>query len=529
MHRVVGLHSKVDNEDGFTLTELVIGFVVLGIVAISFGALFTSLVKSGLAAKRIAVASSLATNRIEYLKALPYDNLAVAGGSIYAQNPLPATTSEKIDGFTYTIRTSINYIDDAFDGCTNYPTQALKEKLCRNYPPPASVTTTDTNPGDYKIINVSVENDSGSKLATLDTQISSRVAETSSTTGAMIVNVIDDNGNPVQGATVTITNTTVTPNVNVSDSSDSSGLAIFYNLPPDSNNFDYIVSAQKNDNSSLTTISPSGSLQPTYSSQKIFAQQSSYVTLLVKPMGANSLLVEAVDTGGSPIENLKPYLKGGYKRYTLTTNTSYYFDNLSPSDTRPTTDSSGLVGIKNLVPGSYYVCGDTGATSCSVSSSARYLVAAIPSAGVSTNLPVTVPTYSSASPPAVTFPFDGDNYYQKVRLIFSNSSTFPRINNINIHEISLATTNLTNVAFTINGANLPCSSSPASCSTTVEILQGSETYTASCTGSTSGTTINCTTNLAGISEGTTQLSVSSGGQTYTSPSDLVLGSFNVVP
>lgn len=526
--------SRSNNEPsgGFTLVELVIGITVLAIVAISFTALFTSLVRSGLVAKRKAIALSLATNQVEYLKSLPYDSLAVAGGSIYAQNPLPATKTEKVDGFTYTIKTSINYIDEAFDGCTSYPTQALKEKLCRNYPPPASQTTNDTNAADYKVINVSVLNASGGNLATVDTQVAARVAETSSTTGALIITVNDATGNPLQGATVSVSNTTITPSVAVGDTTDANGIAIFYNLPPDTNGYDYRITGSKTDYSTLTTLVPASPLQPVYSSQQIFTQASSYVTLTLKPQGPNSLIVEAVNTAGSPLSNMRIYAKGGYKRYTASTDTSYYFDNVTP-DTRPTTNASGLATISNLVPGPYYLCGDSGATSCVIGSTTHYLVAAIPYSGSSAYAPINVPTYTAASPPSPLFDFSGTDYYQKARLIFSTSSTFPRITGLSGHEVALSSGSLSTTAFTITGVNLPCSTTPASCATAVRIIQGSNTYTASCTGPTSGANVgrilSCTANLTTISAGTTQLTIQTSNGTYTSPADLVLGSLNVIP
>lgn len=528
-YKIIVMQDLKDKEGGFTLVELVIGITVLGIVAISFSSLFTALVNSGLVAKRKAVASSLATNQIEYLKALPYDNLAVSGGSIYATNPLPASKIEKIDGFNYVIETSINYVDDAFDGCTSYPTQELKEKLCRNYPPPASQTTNDTNPADYKIAHVSIENDSGDVLAAVDTQIAARVAETSSTTGALIVSVIDGNGNPVQGATVNVSNTTVSPNVAVSDASDANGVAIFYNLPPDTNAFDYHITASKTSYSSLTTIAPSGSLQPVYSSQKIFTQASSYVTLTIFPMGPNSIVLEAVDTAGSPLQNLRIYAKGGYKRYTASTDTSYYYDNLSGSDSRPTTDSGGLSSIQNLTPGPYYFCGNTGATSCTIGGTTYYLVAAVPYGGSTAYSPINIPTYTSSSPPSPLYPYSSNDYYQKARLIFSTSPSHPRITSLSTSEVSLASSDLTNITFQITGSNLPCDVSPASCSSTVTIQQGGTSYPASCSGDSGGLTLSCSANLTGITTGATQLVISANGNTYASPAGLNLGSLYVTP
>jgi type II secretory pathway pseudopilin PulG len=512
---------------GFTIVELVVSIVVFTTIAVSFLGLYTSLIKSTIIAKRQAVATTLATNQMEYLKSLPYDTLAIAGGSIYATSPLPATVTKVQDGVKYTITNSISYADDAYDGCAAYPTQALKELYCRNYPPPTGSPTTDTNPQDYKVAHVTVTDKNNVRLAEVDTQISARVSETASTTGALFVSIIDNNGNKISGATVNVVNTTITPNANVSDTTDSNGTAIFYGLPPD-NGTDYHVTASKSGYSSLTTIIASGSLQPTYPSQKIITQQSSYVTLTIKQQGAYSLLAEAVDTTGAPINNLKVYAKGGYKKYTLTTDTAYYYDNFTPTDSRPTTDSNGNFVIQNLVPGAYIFCGDNAATNCKVGNTTYYLVAAVPYVGTNPFNPINVPTYDAASPPTTTFAFSGNNYIQKVRLIFSTQSSFPRVTSITPSNTSLASGPLNPFTFAVNGTNLPCSSTASSCGTTIRFLKGASTYTASCTG-TSGTLINCTANLTGITAGNTQMVVTANGYTLTTPADPLIGGAIVLP
>ena len=76
---------------GATIVELVIAMAVLAAVLVSVLGLFASLVQSTYIARTKAIAVTLATNQMEYLKSLPYDSLAVAGGSIYSANPLPAT------------------------------------------------------------------------------------------------------------------------------------------------------------------------------------------------------------------------------------------------------------------------------------------------------------------------------------------------------------------------------------------------------------------------------------------------------
>lgn len=516
--RVMNKYSK-KSETGFTIVELVIGMTLLGFIAIGIFGMFVALVNSSVSARQLAVGSTLATNQMEYLKSLPYDSLAVAGGSIYSSNPLPATTTQTVDKVTYTIKTSISYVDDAYDGCASYPNQTLKETYCRNYPPPTGAPSVDTNPQDYKIAHVEVDNNFGEKRGEVDSQISSRVSETNSTTGALFVNVVDDSGTPISGATVQVINNNQTPVVNLSDDTDSNGTAIFYGLPPDTSGYHYQITASKSGYSSLTTIKLSGSLQPNYPSQNILTQQSSYLTMTIKPEGQYSLLAEATDTSGNPIANVKIYAKGGYKKYTSSSDTQYYFDNLSP-DSRPTTDSSGLAAFNNLVPGQYIFCGDTGSSSCTNGSTTYYVAAAVPYSGTNAFNPITVPTYDPSNPPSTTFAYNSGLYLQKVRLILTTSSNFPRISTLSPDNISLTGGTLNSFSFQINGVNLPNG-------TTVQFIQGGSTYNASCTGT--GTQLNCSADLTGISTGNAHLKIIASGGTLELPDSPLLGGLSVTP
>jgi prepilin-type N-terminal cleavage/methylation domain-containing protein len=519
--------TVVKTQQGFSLVEIMVAIIILSMISIATLGLLTALINSATLAKRKAVASTLANNQIEYLKSLPYNSLAVAGGSIVSSNPLPNSFTQVLSGVTYTVKTSINYVDDAYDGCGSYPDLATKQLYCRNYPAPSGAPATDLNPADYKILHVSVYAPIATKLAEVDTEISARVAETASTTGALFVKVIDQNGSPVSGATVQVTDITTAPPVSVSDSSDSNGEAIFFGLPPDTNAFDYQITASLAGYSTLSTIIPSGSLQPNYPNQKIFTQLSSNVTLVIKPQGSDSLLIEATNTAGAVLPGVKVYVKGGYKKYTATTDTLYYFDNLTGSDTRPTTDAAGLAKISNLVPGAYIFCGDAGATSCVNGGTTYYVAAAVPYGGTNAFNPINVPIYLAASPPSITYPYGGLNYLQKVRLILTTSSTFPRINTMTPDDASLGVGGLTAFAFTINGRNLPCSAIAASCSTAVKMKQGASVYTASCTGAAAGTDLNCTINISAAVVGAMQLEITVSGNTLTIPSSLTLGGINV--
>ena len=518
------------HEGGYTLVELMLVMVVLAILTLASFDLFTALLHSAIVAQRQAVASTLATNQMEYLKSLPYDNLAVTGGAIVASQTIPASFTKKISGITYTVTNSITYVDNAYDGCGSYPTQALKQQYCRDYPPPNGAPSPDTNPGDYKDLNVTVTDNTGLQLASVDSQVAALVAETASNTGALFVSVVDSSGNPITGANVNVTNATTTPAVNVNDNTDENGIVIFYDLPPSTSGNNYIITASNSGYSTLKTIAPSGVLVPTYSSQNLIAQSSSYVTMTLKEMGSNSLVIESTDTNGNPLANAKIYVKGGYKKYTASSDTTYYYDTLSPSDIRPVTDANGLAALTNLVPGSYYFCGDQGATSCSVGGTTYYLAAAVPYGGSNPLQPIAVPTYDPDSPPTTTYAYNSANYLQKVRLMLTTNATFPRVSVLSPSDVSLSGS-LASFAFNVTGVNIPCSATAASCGTHISFKEASNTYTASCTGVSGNSlqTLSCTVNLSGLIAGSTQLIVNVGANTLTLPASPLLGGFIVTP
>jgi hypothetical protein len=241
------------------------------------------------------------------------------------------------------------------------------------------------------------------------------------------------------------------------------------------------------------------------------------------------VVLEVVDTSGVAVPNARIYVKGGYKKYTASTDFQYYFDNVSPSDTRVATDAGGLVALSNLVPGDYYICGDTGSTSCVVGGSAYHALAAVPYAGDNAFSPINIPIYDASSPPSTTYEYGGKQYYQKVRVIIAPSGNWPRLTTLTPAEANLSTPTINAFPFQIKGANLPCSSNPASCSTVVRVKQGANTFSASCVGTSAGLTLDCTVNLSTAVAGATYLEVVANGHTLTLPSDMKWAGINVAP
>lgn len=499
-------------EAGYSLIELIISLFIISMVSVMFIGLLMTLLNSAALAEQKSVANSLVNNQMEYLRSLSYDSLAVSGGSILSSSYIPAKTTQTVGKLKYSIFTDIRYADDAFDGCGTYPSPDLKKLYCRNFSAPGNSSgnnlVNDTNPADYKMARVTVKNASGQTLAVLDTQIAARVAETASTTGALFTTVTDPSGTPISEATVTVKNTALSPNVTVSSSTDANGVAIFYGLPPDSQQR-YTISADKSGYSSITSISPSGSLQPTYASQKILSQQSSYLTLVLGKMSPNSLIIATEDTSGNPLANIKVYVKGGYKKYTDTTNTAYYFDAMAPTDTRPVTDATGMTGVTSLPPVNEYIfCDNNGDTGCASTSGTKYyLAAAVPYGGSGSLAPISIPQNGDTSSP--TYLYNGNLYSQKVKLMLTTSSSFPRVRTMDPDSIN-TTDNLSNVKVVFGGSNLS--------GATAQLSQGGTTYSPkNCSGT--STQLTCSYTLTTATTGALQVTLQGSGGALTLPTD----------
>lgn len=400
-------NSKGFGSKGFTVVELLVAAVIFAILAISSLSTYVALNSSATLAKKKSIAITLANNKIENVKSLPYDSLLA--------NSTQKTT-ETVNGVNYDIETKIIYVDDAFDGCVNM-SQEDKIKYCRNYNLNTSNTTTDNNGADYKLVNVKVYS-SGKLLSNIDSQIAASVAETATSTGALKVIVTSSSGEPINNADITVNYPYPTPKT-YTGTTDSGGVIIFYGLEPNSQ-YEYKVSVSKSGYSSAETIPPKvdsslGTLTPTFENPNIYAQQSTVLGLNINIIGKYSTIITAVDAGGYPRVNYSISAKGGYKLYTNSENQEY-----SNSATFPNTNSSGMTSAEDLVPGSWVFCENNGSNDCKVGGQLRYLQSIDAAIG---GIDDEAPFYASipsptTSPPSLTFSYNGNQYLQSLILNF---------------------------------------------------------------------------------------------------------------
>ncbi|RMH21495.1 MAG: carboxypeptidase regulatory-like domain-containing protein, partial [Gammaproteobacteria bacterium] len=148
------------------------------------------------------IGATFAQKKIELARNLPYDDVGTVGG--IPPGLLPQQESIQVGALNYDVRVTVYYVDDPYDG----------------------VAPTDLLPVDYKRVKVAVTWDgpfaSNSPLE-LWTDISPKGVETLAGAGTLSLQVFDSLGAPVVGADVLIVNDQVTPAVNLSTLSDSSG------------------------------------------------------------------------------------------------------------------------------------------------------------------------------------------------------------------------------------------------------------------------------------------------------------------
>lgn len=193
-------------ESGLSVVDVIVGTALLLTVFLALiGILRASLLLSALA-KAKAGATSLANAQMEYLRGLSYDALGTSGGipsGAVAQN---ATST--VDGITYGVRTFITYVDDPKDGLGSSDQNGI--------------TT------DYKVAKVTVSYTvtNAPRSVSLVSNFAPPGIESSTGGGTLSLHVVNAAGTGLGNASVRIFNTAVSPAIDFTTYSNSSGYAI---------------------------------------------------------------------------------------------------------------------------------------------------------------------------------------------------------------------------------------------------------------------------------------------------------------
>ncbi|MEZ4194815.1 MAG: prepilin-type N-terminal cleavage/methylation domain-containing protein [Candidatus Paceibacterota bacterium] len=209
------MYKALTQKSGFTLVEVII---VSAISVLIFGAMFASFQYSlrliNLSRSKLS-AISVANDRMEYFRSLPYNNVGTIAG--IPPGTIPQNNIISLNGIEFNERVLVEYVDDPADGL--------------------NVADTNGIPSDYKRVKVEYTweiNGVNGQIA-LISNIVPRSIETTAGGGTVRINVIDDQSNLLPGARVRLTNASSTSPIDVTKITDVNGEALFSGTPVDSN------------------------------------------------------------------------------------------------------------------------------------------------------------------------------------------------------------------------------------------------------------------------------------------------------
>jgi prepilin-type N-terminal cleavage/methylation domain-containing protein len=214
------LPKKFSN--GFTLIETIVGIGVFAILMAGVLGVFAVLSRSTKIARQEVILSSLAANRLELTRNLPYSQVGTLNGNPPGSLPdQPNAAIYTLEGLVFQVYYEVTYVDDPADGTI--------------------LAGTDSSPNDYKQVKMFVKNQATGKVRAFLTTVSPKGLESGTNAGALLVKVINSVGQPVSGASVHIENQNLSPPLILNRLTDSSGQWLEVSLPASVNGYHLVV------------------------------------------------------------------------------------------------------------------------------------------------------------------------------------------------------------------------------------------------------------------------------------------------
>lgn len=179
------------SQSGQGYIEVIIGLAILLILFHAFASLLLAAYELLGSARTRITARHLAVLRLEEIRNLPYDSVGVVGG--IPAGAITQSETRNRNGMDYSLRTSVVFIDDPYDG----------------------LAPSDSTPGDYKRARIDVSWTGRYVAGESVTMITDIAREAVSGGGLLSLLVFDANANPVPQADVHIVNSSVSPTIDV--------------------------------------------------------------------------------------------------------------------------------------------------------------------------------------------------------------------------------------------------------------------------------------------------------------------------
>jgi hypothetical protein len=286
--------NQISYHAGVSLVETIIGLSLMAFMLLAIFTLITVNYNLLFSSKAKSIGITLAQEKVEELKNMPYDSLSTQRGTIYPAGNIDDEIVESRNNLRFLVKTDIRYVDNNYDG-NNEDTVPGQPR--------------DLYPYDYKKITVTTLSPDGRRqYAQISTDIAAKAAETSGNTGVLIVRVIDANGNPVEAATVKVQNSSLSPEVDIITQSDILGRVVIPKLPPVAQSSYHVVIEKAGYSSEQTWPISVGLPSPTNPDFGLQAQQTTMKTFAIDRLASAS--VQVVSPSGLALPNLNVTITG---------------------------------------------------------------------------------------------------------------------------------------------------------------------------------------------------------------------------
>ncbi len=279
--------KRTKKNSGFSLIELIVGVTVFTVIVVAVYGSYTAVYSVVKVSRAKIEAISVINEQLEIARNLPYGDVGIVGG---IPSGKLTHTQTIVRNASYTVTTTVRNIDDPFDGTLGG-------------------TPNDTSPADYKLVEVEVSCATCSNFTPMvvTTRVAPKNLETASTNGALFIQVLDGNGNPVPDASVHIENNVIIPNIIFDDTTNANGMLPIVDAPPGVNAYEIRVTkaGYSTDATIATTVA---NPNPTKPHATVLLQQITPISFIIDRV--STLVVYSVTDTCVPINLINFSLTG---------------------------------------------------------------------------------------------------------------------------------------------------------------------------------------------------------------------------